>query len=120
MSGLSKYLAYDLELKTLQTRKYRLSMSDMNVIIRMEEVRKHEGDKESVWFVIHDKVYDVSAFLEDVSGKMECTQSNRTDTPSMVYNRHLKFQTGVSLRIPLYGSRNLTYISRKLDYVCPL
>ena len=46
------------------------TMSSVNVI-RMEEVRKHEGDKESVWFVIHDKVYDVSDFLEDVSERVE-------------------------------------------------
>ena len=38
----------------------------------------------------------------------------------MVYNGHLKFQTSVSLRIPLYGSRNLAYIARKMDYMCPL
>ena len=38
----------------------------------------------------------------------------------MVYNGHLKFKTRVSLRIPLYGSRNLTYIACKMDYMCPL
>ena len=38
-------------------------------------------------------------------------------TPIMVYNVHLKFQTSVSLRIFLYGSRNLTYIACKMDYM---
>ena len=50
-------------------------MSGVNVI-RMEEVRKHAGDKESVWFVIHDKVYDVSAFLEDHPGGEEIHMLN--------------------------------------------
>ena len=46
----------------------------MAKVITLEEVQKHKsgkGEDKSVWFVIHDKVYDVSAFLEDVSGKME-------------------------------------------------
>ena len=38
----------------------------------------------------------------------------------MVYNGHLKFETSVSLRIPLHGSRNLAYIACKMDYMCPL
>ena len=46
-------------------------MSSVNNVIRMDEVRKHEGDNENVWLVIHDKVYDVSAFLEDVSIQMK-------------------------------------------------
>ena len=39
----------------------------MSKVIRMEEVRKHEGGADSVWLVIHDKVYDVTTFLDDVS-----------------------------------------------------
>ena len=50
----------------------------------------------------------------------EMTNANVNDTPTMVYNGHLKFQTSVSLRIPLYGSRNLAYIACKMDYMCPL
>ena len=46
-------------------------MSSVNNVIRMDEVRKHEGDNENVWLVIHDKVYDVSAFTEDVSIQMK-------------------------------------------------
>ena len=42
------------------------------------------------------------------------------NTPSMVYYGHLKFKTSVSLRIPLYGSRNLAYTASKMDYMCPL
>ena len=41
-------------------------------------------------------------------------------TPSMVNNGRLLLQTSVSLRIPLYGSCNLAYISCKMDYMCPL
>ena len=40
-------------------------------------------------------------------------------TPSVVYNWHLKFQTSVSIRIPLYGSRNLAYVACKMDYMRP-
>ena len=47
-------------------------------------------------------------------------QQTYVNTPSMVYNGHLKFQTSVSLRIPLYGSRNLAYLACKMDYMCPL
>ena len=32
----------------------------------LEDVKKH-NTPESCWFVIHDKVYDVTAFLNDVS-----------------------------------------------------
>ena len=39
----------------------------MSKVIRLEEVRKHEGGGDSVWLVIHDKVYDVTTFLDDVS-----------------------------------------------------
>ena len=41
-------------------------------------------------------------------------------TPSIVYNGHLKFQTSVSLRIPLYGSLDLSYIACKMDYMWTL
>ena len=34
----------------------------------------------------------------------------------MFYNGHLKFQTSVSIRTPLYGSRNLAYIAHEIDY----
>ena len=50
----------------------------------------------------------------------ELSSSGTILTPSMFYNGHLKFQTVVSLGIPLYGSRNLAYISCKTDYRCPL
>ena len=42
------------------------------------------------------------------------------DTPSVVYNGHLKIYPSVSLGIPLYGSRNLAYIASEMDYMCPL
>ena len=45
---------------------------------------------------------------------------NHISTPSMIYNGHLKFYPSVSLRILLYGSRNLAYVACKMDYMCPL
>ena len=53
------------------------------------------------------------------AAKLQYQVSKMKDTPGMVYNGHLKFQTSVSLRIPLYGSRNLAYIACKMDHMCP-
>ena len=36
----------------------------------LEEVKKHnvsKGEGKSVWVVIHDKVYDITKFLDEVS-----------------------------------------------------
>ena len=41
----------------------------MAKVITLEEVQKHKsgkGEDKSVWFVIHDKVYDVTKFLDEV------------------------------------------------------
>ena len=35
-------------------------------ILTLEEIKKH-NDGRSTWFVIHNKVYDVTKFLEEVS-----------------------------------------------------
>lgn len=37
-----------------------------NRVIRMSEVEQHNTGK-SVWIVVHDKVYDVTKFLDEVS-----------------------------------------------------
>ena len=42
--------------------------------LRLEEVALHnksKGPEKSVWTVIHDKVYDITKFLEEVSGVAE-------------------------------------------------
>ena len=39
-------------------------------VFSMEEVEQHteaKGESKSVWTVIHDKVYDVTKFLDEVS-----------------------------------------------------
>lgn len=39
-------------------------------LISLDEVAKHNearGDNKSIWLVIHDKVYDVTKFLDEVS-----------------------------------------------------
>ena len=33
--------------------------------ISWEEIEEHHGDAETVWTVIHDKVYDMTKFLDD-------------------------------------------------------
>ena len=42
----------------------------MSKTYRLEEVAKH-NDGRSTWLVIHNKVYDVTAFLEEVLFKQE-------------------------------------------------
>lgn len=39
-------------------------------IITLEEVEKHKDSKSGVWLTIHGKVYDVTKFLEEVSGSL--------------------------------------------------
>ena len=42
-------------------------------VIRLEEVKEHNigrGADKSVWTVIHDKVYDVTKFLDEVSQRL--------------------------------------------------
>ena len=41
-------------------------MTTETKIFRLEEVKKHNSVKSS-WVVIHNKVYDITKFLEDVS-----------------------------------------------------
>ena len=46
-------------------------------VIRLEEVKAHNigrGAEKSVWTVIHDKVYDVTKFLDEVSRRKKLTQ----------------------------------------------
>ncbi len=47
-----------------------MSSDEKNEVFRMEEVLKHKvtkGSDKSVWIVIHNKVYDVTKFLDEVS-----------------------------------------------------
>lgn len=41
-------------------------MTTETKIFRIEEVKKHNSVKSS-WVIIHNKVYDITKFLEDVS-----------------------------------------------------
>ena len=41
-------------------------MTSTPEVYRMEEVKNHK-DVKSAWIVIHNKVYDVTKFLEEVS-----------------------------------------------------
>ena len=43
--------------------------------ITLEELKKHKDGK-SCWVAIHDKVYDVTKFLEEVSPVLTCTRAN--------------------------------------------
>ena len=44
-------------------------------VLRLEEVKQHNigrGADKSVWTIIHDKVYDVTKFLDEVSHRNIC------------------------------------------------
>ena len=43
-------------------------------VFSLEDVAKHNkgrGEDKSIWMVIHDKVYDVTKFLDEVKGQSE-------------------------------------------------
>ncbi|XP_045499656.1 cytochrome b5-like isoform X1 [Colias croceus] len=44
-----------------------LNKTNMDRVITFKEVRKHRK-QDSVWIVIHDEVYDVTAYLEEHPG----------------------------------------------------
>ena len=51
----------------------------MAKVITLEEVQKHrsgEGEDKNVWFVIHDKVYDVTKFLDMHPGGEEILEES--------------------------------------------
>jgi len=51
----------------------------MAKVFTLEEVQKHKsgkGDDKSVWFVLHDKVYDVTKFLDEHPGGEEILVEN--------------------------------------------
>jgi len=51
----------------------------MAKVITLEEVQKHKsgkGEDKSVWFVLHDKVYDVTKFLDEHPGGEEILVEN--------------------------------------------
>ena len=35
-------------------------------VIRLSEIKEHNNSK-SIWIIVHDKVYDVTKFLDEVS-----------------------------------------------------
>ena len=45
-------------------------------VIRMEEVEEHNREAETIWTVIHGKVYDVTKFLEEHPGGGEIILEN--------------------------------------------
>ncbi|XP_023344072.1 cytochrome b5 [Eurytemora carolleeae] len=55
-------------------------MSDKEVkIYRLDEVKEHnisKGEKKSVWTIIHNKVYDVTPFLDEHPGGEEILLEN--------------------------------------------
>ena len=43
-------------------------------VFRLTEVAEHKttkGDNKSIWVVIHDKVYDITKFLDEVNRSMK-------------------------------------------------
>ena len=62
----------------------------------LEEAEKHKipyGDDKSIWIVIHDKVYDVTKFLDEVRKiqvNVSCRIILRGTTLGLDYTRHSK------------------------------
>ena len=48
----------------------------MSRIISWEEIEQHHGDADTVWTVIHGKVYDVTKFLDEHPGGREIMVEN--------------------------------------------
>ena len=82
-------------------------------VIRLEEVKAHNigrGAEKSVWTVIHDKVYDVTKFLDEVSRRKIflqgywildksqniCVKNARFKNPSYLKKIVLEFQNSQS------------------------
>ena len=43
-------------------------------VFKLSEVKEHnvsKGETKSIWVVIHDKVYDITKFLDEVSSQTE-------------------------------------------------
>ena len=63
---------------------------------------------------------DVIVYVHNPDSSKVVSSPTARLTLSTVYNGNLKFQTSVSLRNPLHGSRNLAYIACKMDSMCQL
>ena len=53
----------------MTTEIYR-NMAAEGKVFRLSEVNEHnksKGEDKSIWVVIHDKVYDITNFLDEVS-----------------------------------------------------
>ena len=63
-------------------------------VFSMEEVEKHteaKGDSKSIWTVIHDKVYDVTKFLDEVSW-VQSSQNTLTLLGTYIHNTMIYIQ----------------------------
>merc|ERR1712018_1067889 len=70
--------ALRLDHSSLHTDRTAPSLG-MAKVFTLEEVQKHKsgkGDDKSVWFVLHDKVYDVTKFLDEHPGGEEILVEN--------------------------------------------
>ena len=50
----------NMDTDTIQVKVYKL--------VEVAEHNKSKGAEKSIWTVIHDKVYDITKFLDEVSG----------------------------------------------------
>lgn len=62
-------------------------------LISMKEVEEHNsvGGQKSIWMVIHDKVYDVTNFLDEVKSYSNLQLKSLIDNLVIVFRLHLKF-----------------------------
>lgn len=67
-------------------------MSKEKRLISKEELKQHK-DAKSLWLAIHDQVYDVTKFMEEVSG-LGCTTSSDLFA-SRAANQHTQVWTNL-------------------------
>ena len=68
--GTIKHVQLYSECLFSDTWSKRSRMAEEVKTLRLEEVKKHnvgKGPDKSIWTVIHDKVYDITNFLDEVS-----------------------------------------------------
>ena len=68
--GTIKHVQLYRECLFSDTWSKQCRMAEEVKTLRLEEVKKHnvaKGPDKSIWTVIHDKVYDITNFLDEVS-----------------------------------------------------
>jgi hypothetical protein len=55
-------------------------------VFTLEQLKEH-GTRESLWMLLHDKVYDITKFMDEVSSNAEVIGATGARTPSRSVGR---------------------------------